>query len=106
MRLIYHPDAEAELLEAVLFYEGRVPGLGERFLNDFQEAISKIQEAPGIWQRLENDLHRYLMPRFPYGIYYRVEGGDLRILVVKHHSRHPGDWHYRKEAKDAQGNDV
>jgi hypothetical protein len=25
MRLIYHPDAEAELLEAVEFYSRRVP---------------------------------------------------------------------------------
>lgn len=38
------------------------------------------------------------MRRFPYGIYYRREGDDLRILVVKHHSRHPDYWKYRLES--------
>jgi len=33
MRLIYHPDAEAELIEAAQFYEQRVPVLGVDFLD-------------------------------------------------------------------------
>ena len=28
MRLIYHPEAEAELIESARFYEQRVPSLG------------------------------------------------------------------------------
>jgi hypothetical protein len=28
MRLIYHPDAESELIEAARYYEGRVATLG------------------------------------------------------------------------------
>lgn len=31
-----------------------------------------------------------------YAIYYRNLGDELRILVVKHHSRHPDYWRYRK----------
>jgi plasmid stabilization system protein ParE len=95
MRLTYHPDAEAELVEAARFYEGRVPGLGARFLREFDAAIASIQEAPERWRTVEEDIRRYLMHRFPYGIYYRVRGDELRILVVKHHSRHPDYWRYR-----------
>ena len=45
MRVIYHPDAEAELLEAAQFYEGRVSGL-ER-LNKSQDGrdVAIIVEA-------------------------------------------------------------
>jgi len=95
MRLIYHPEAEAELIDAARFYERRVRGLGGRFLREFDEAIEKILEAPERWQSVEGDLRRYLMPRFPYGIYYRVSDEELRILVVKHHSRHPDYWKHR-----------
>jgi hypothetical protein len=28
MRLIYHPEAEAEIIEAAEFYEGQIPTLG------------------------------------------------------------------------------
>jgi plasmid stabilization system protein ParE len=95
MRLIYHPDAEAELLEAAQFYEQRVPGLGDRFLNEFDATVAEIQQAPERWPVIEGDLRRHVMRRFPYGIYYRVLGEELRVLVVKHHSRHPDYWRYR-----------
>jgi plasmid stabilization system protein ParE len=95
MRLTYPPEAEAELLEAVQFYERRVAGLGASFLREFESAISAIEEAPERWQLMEGGLRRFLMHRFPYGIYYRVEGEELRILVVKHHRRHPDYWKHR-----------
>lgn len=97
MRVIYHPDAEAELRKAAEFYEARVPGLGARFLAEFEAAISTIQAMPEAWQIVEGDLRRYLMRRFPYGVYYRASESEIRILVVKHHSRHPDYWRYRLE---------
>lgn len=93
--MIYHPDAEAELLEAVRFYERKVPGLGDRFLREFDAAIAAVRGAPDRWRIVEADVRRYVMRRFPYAIYYRIEGSELRILVVKHHSRHPDYWKYR-----------
>lgn len=95
MRLIYHPDAEAELLEAVRGYEAKSQGLGDRFLREFDAAVASVLESPQRWRVLEADVRRFLMRRFPFGIYYRIEGDDLRILVIKHHSRHPAYWKYR-----------
>ena len=95
MRLIYHPDAEAELIEAAQFYERRVPGLGGQFLAAIDVAVGVIQQAPQRWRVLEADVRRYLLPRFPYAIYYRALPGELRILAFKHHSRHPDYGRYR-----------
>jgi hypothetical protein len=36
MSLIYHPEAENELLEAAQFYEGRVPTLGADFRDQIE----------------------------------------------------------------------
>lgn len=89
MRLIHHPEAEAELLEAVQSYEGKARGLGDRFLQEFDAAIVSIQESPDRWRVVGDDVQRFLLRRFPYGIYYRTQRDELRILVIKHHSRHP-----------------
>lgn len=97
MRVVYHPEAEAELVEAVQFYEDRVAGLGGRFLREIEAAILTILEAPDRRQQVEGSICRYLLRRFPYGVYYRVEGDELRILVIKHHSRHPDYWKQRLE---------
>lgn len=90
MRLIYHPAAEAELVAAATYYERKVRGLGSQFLNEFDECVALIMAAPGRWRIVRGDHRRLMMPRFPYGLYYRVVGGEVRILVIKHHRRHPG----------------
>jgi hypothetical protein len=65
MRLIYHPDAEAELIQAARFYESRVSTLGSEFLDAADRAIAVIVEAPDRWSIIEADVRRYLMLRFP-----------------------------------------
>jgi toxin ParE1/3/4 len=95
MRLIYHPDAGSELMEAAQFYERRLPTLGAQFLDAVDHAVRVIQLTPTRWNVIEADIRHYLMARFPYAIYYRVLPGQLRILAFKHHSRHPDYWRYR-----------
>jgi plasmid stabilization system protein ParE len=96
MRLIYHPDAESELIAAAQYYEGRVATLGVQFLQDEDRAVSMILENPERWRIIEEDVRSYLMSRFPYTIYYRALSDRIHILAFKHHSRHPDYWRYRK----------
>jgi toxin ParE1/3/4 len=89
MKLTYHSEAEAEFLEAARFYERQTEGLGDRFLHELDAAIESIKIAPDRCRVVSGDVRRYVMRQFPYGIYYRVQDDELRILVIKHHSRHP-----------------
>lgn len=95
MRLTCHPEAGAEVVEAAEFYEARSPGLGDRSLREFDAAVVEIQASPGLGPVVEGDLRCHTMRRFPFGIYDRTRVDELRILVVKHHSRHPDYWRHR-----------
>ena len=95
MRLIYHPDAETELIKAARYYESRVATLGAQFLDEADRAIAKILEAPERWRIIEENVRSYLMTRFPYSIYYRAFPDRVHILAFKHHSRHPDYRRYR-----------
>jgi plasmid stabilization system protein ParE len=97
MRLIYHPLAEGEVVEAARYYEQRVSSLGGEFLDAVDDAAGVIQDAPKRWRVIKQDVRRYLMSRFPFAIYYRVLPDQVRILAVKHHSRHPEYWSARLE---------
>jgi plasmid stabilization system protein ParE len=96
MQVIQHPEATAELTEAAQVYERKVPALGAQFLDAVDEAVAAVLAAPERWRIIEDEVRRYLMPRFPYAIYYRVIPGQIRILAFKHHSRHPNYWRHRE----------
>src|SRR5439155_26615387 len=81
MRLIYHPDAETELIKAARYYESRVATLGAQFLDEADGAVAKILEAPERWRIIEENVRSYPMPRFPYSIYYRAFPDRVHILA-------------------------
>ncbi|WP_152054475.1 type II toxin-antitoxin system RelE/ParE family toxin [Tautonia marina] len=89
MRLTYHPEVEADLIEAARFYEEQSPGTGARFLDAFDAAIVNIRTFPTLWPEVETGLRCHTLKRFPFAIYYRIRDEELRVLVVKHHRRHP-----------------
>ncbi|WP_193214413.1 type II toxin-antitoxin system RelE/ParE family toxin [Luteolibacter marinus] len=95
MRLIYHPGAEVELVEAAKYYEFRVPSLGHEFLDAVDQAICGIQNDPERFRVVEADIRRQVLGRFPYSIFYRVLPGEIRILAFKHDARHPDYWRDR-----------
>jgi len=95
MRLIYHPDAEAELIDAAQFNEGRQSTLVAQLFDAVDRAVAAIQKAPDRWSIVESDIRKYLIPRFPYAIYYRAMSDAIHILAFKHHIRHPNYWRYR-----------
>jgi toxin ParE1/3/4 len=97
MHVVYHPLAEAELVEAARYYEERAPALGGQFLDAVNAGVREIRQAPGRWQLVEGNVRRYMLSRFPFAIYFSVQPGQVRILAVKHHRRHPDYWHSRKE---------
>jgi len=90
MTIEYHPALEAELREIRDYYETRSSGLGEEFVQAFDNQIQKIAVMPERWMIVTADIRRSLMRRFPYVIFFRVvEPEVLRITVIKHEKRHP-----------------
>ena len=92
MGVVLHPLAEAELLEAVSFYEGRASGLGKDFILDFEKTLQQIDENPEVGVRMGTRVRRHLFRRFPFSLLYRPDGEDLRVLALMHHRRRPGYW--------------
>ena len=46
MRLELHPEAQAELRSAALWYEERRPGLGDEFISEISASLDRVRDAP------------------------------------------------------------
>lgn len=89
----FHPAAEAEHFETIAFYESRQSGLGGGYLSEFEQAASRIVEAPQRF-RIERrpDIRRLSLIRFPLKIIFREASGSVQILAISHKRRRPGYW--------------
>jgi plasmid stabilization system protein ParE len=90
--------AQQELDEAVAHYNAESPGLGDAFLLEVLAAIDRIRRFPQAWHPLGDEIRRCRLRRFPYGLIYAIERGDILILAVSHSSREPDYWRGRASA--------
>lgn len=90
-----HPDAAAELVAAARFYETQAANLGFDFVSAVEHAAQRIVEYPNSGARFGRRLRRVLVPRFPYGLVYRIEPERVYIVSVMHLHRRPGYWRSR-----------
>jgi plasmid stabilization system protein ParE len=86
------PPAAREVREAARYYEEKVPGLGFDFIVELRAAIRRILAHPKAWCPLDNEFRRCRTSRFPYGVIYTIESGDILIVSVMHLHRHPETW--------------
>ncbi len=90
MRVVLHPAAEGDLLEAAAFYEREGSAvLAARFVGEFKRMAALLGEQPEIGSPRSRGRRGFAMSVFPYTLVYKVVGQELQILVVKHDSRRP-----------------
>ena len=94
----FHPEAEAELSGAVLFYESRITGLGRSFSAEVQRIVTLIRAYPDAGAPVRLPVRRVFVDRFPYAVVYRRERESIHILAVAHLHRRPSYWRRRETA--------
>ena len=90
MRLILHPKVHADV-DAIMEYYERVASLelADDFYAELRRFMLEAAERPESFSVRERDLRRVNLHRFPYHFLFRVVGNAVRVLVVRHHRRHP-----------------
>jgi toxin ParE1/3/4 len=86
-RVLIRPRAEADLREARNWYETQRAGLGDEFLADMSIALKSLAKDPQRYPDYYRGFRRVLTRRFPYKIFYRVEGDRVIAFRVLHARR-------------------
>ena len=94
-RVIYTPEAEADVVAAYDWYESREPGLGEDFLRCVEACVLMIQRHPQLYPAAVDEFRRALIRRFPYEVFYEVVENTLFIYAVFHCAQDPAKWRDR-----------
>ena len=96
MRVIYEAEAQADVYEAVDYYQRQASvDRALDFLAAYDREVNDIARNPRQHAIVGGDVRRRNMNVYPYGIFYRVGSGMVTILAVRHHARRPVDWDRR-----------
>ena len=95
MRIVFHPEARTESIEAAIYYDSRSPGAGVGLLDALDSALDLLLENPLAWPPVAHDVRQYILPRYPYAILYRLVQDQVYVVAFKHHARHDDYWKHR-----------
>ncbi|MET4028420.1 toxin ParE1/3/4 [Marinobacter sp. MBR-99] len=96
MDVRFHPAAEAELNEAIDYYESIQPGLGIDLAEEVEKAVIRAVKFPQAWSYIRKPVRRSLVKRFPYGVLYSEQHNCIFVLAVMNLHREPGYWEWRQ----------
>jgi plasmid stabilization system protein ParE len=90
MRLILHPKVYSDIDRIMAYYEEVATSeLANEFYTELRHLMAEAARRPESFTIRERDIRRVNLQRFPYHFLFRIAGDVVRILVVRHHSRHP-----------------
>lgn len=95
--IVIKSGAELDAIDISDWYENKLPGLGLRFLENYVQTLRIIERNAEYCLNLGNGYRRAHINRFPYNVYFLIEGNTAIILAIIHQHRDPEEWQKRTE---------
>jgi plasmid stabilization system protein ParE len=99
LKVVLHPEADAELSQGVDYYASIDQELGERFLGEIKRLIAEISMHPRTFRKFDPPARRHFSTWFPYGVIYLEQPDQLWIVAIMHMKRRPGYWKPRAKGE-------
>lgn len=87
------PDAEREIVQAAQWYAKKNRLAADVFRTIVFDSIETISHSPLSWAKVSEDgIRKFVLPRYPYSLFFKVLGSTVEILTVAHNRSMPGYW--------------
>ena len=97
MEIRFHPAARTEVTEAESWYRERSPLAAVGFSSEIARAVRLLSEAPDRYPPSAHGTRRFLLRRYPFSIFYRINSEVIEVVAVAHQKRRPDYWATRSD---------
>lgn len=84
-----HPDLLDDLRDAIDYYRRQDPGLPQRFVDAYAEALKQAEEFPLAGREYLSGFRRLVAVPFPYLLAYAVDDESVLVVALLHAQRDP-----------------
>jgi len=81
------PEAEDDLTAALQWYDARSDMAGAHLLLRVNDAVAQIIDRPLTFPLVFGDVRRALVHRFPFAVYFTLDGPSVVVLAIFHGAR-------------------
>lgn len=92
MRVTFLRPAQAEVDEAVGYFDEQREGLGDRFEQDLLAAVQSMMAQPLAGKLVSGRVRKWRLRTFRYNLIYVVDPEEIIVIAVAHHRRRPNYW--------------
>jgi len=89
MEVAYHPLVRRDVEEVLSYYRKVSTQLADEFHDELRSIINRAAENPLRFPPTDQGFRRANLKRFPYHVLYELRPEHLRVMLVRHHKRHP-----------------
>ena len=79
-------------------YKNKDQDLALRFRNSLDECLERVRKNPTGYAKVQGEIRRALLLRFPYCVFYVVGELEVSVLGILHGHRDPKAWQSRPTA--------
>jgi toxin ParE1/3/4 len=87
--VLIYDEVYYDIEKAIVYYDLRSSGLGDRFYKEFQETVKIISHSPFSYQIRRKNYRELKMKIFPFSLIYEVGDGKIHINRLFHLKRNP-----------------
>ena len=87
--IIYLPEVSGDFVDAFNYYEALRVNLGQKFEAAYYRAEQEIENGLMTHRRVFEHYHRVVLKKFPYILYYRLDGTKAVITGLFFAKRDP-----------------
>ena len=87
--VIYKPLAQLEARETYQWYSRPDIGMGDAFLTGLEHTDHFISDNPYLYPKVEGKMRRANLSRFPFSLFYVIDGEEVNVLSCFHPYRDP-----------------
>ena len=87
--VVFKPLARREVSEAYEWYQQPHIGMGDDFLDELERTRGFIADNPYLYPQAEEAMRRANLNRFPYSLFYVIEGNSVNVLSCFMQHRDP-----------------
>ncbi|PLY44080.1 addiction module toxin RelE [Janthinobacterium sp. ROICE36] len=88
-QVVYKPLAQIEAAEAYVWYARPEIGMGDAFLTELARTDGFLANNPLLYPCIEDEIHRANLSRFPFSLFFVIDGDVVNVLSCFHQHREP-----------------